>query len=213
MTTCKELITRGEEIREQGNIAEAMHILRSAIQAAESTKDLSNARRHLGLCYEHMGNLANAENQYKLALNAAYAEVSKAEVAICKRHLLSIELKRGNLDKALEYGKEAREAMLEMWQPPADLVWVTHGIVKVLIVSKAPKKELRSWLELEESALEYAREHEKKEKIFRIWQTGYFMHVAKIYPLLAPFYMLAALWIAHRYDLGLRMTQMFTGKR
>lgn len=159
--TYKELILEGEKIREKGDPLGAIPIFTLAHAKANKPSQISNALRHIGLCYEHLNELDKAEANYSDSLKIASMTENIGDIARTKRHLLSVELKKGNYEKAYRLGTEARKQMKIFSFPPSDLVWITHGVVKVLIEKKAPKKEVREWVRIEHEDLKWAMSLEK----------------------------------------------------
>ena len=211
--TYNDLVLRGERVRETGDPLGAIPIFQQAVEKAKRPSQVSNAKRHMGLCYEHCGELPAAEILYNEALKIAQEAGDLGDMARTKRHLLSVELKRGRFEKALQLGKEARSHMLYLSTPPTDLVWVTHGIVKALIDGKLPKKEVREWARHEWNDLKCMWPIEKNPIRKRVWTTGWLMDASYAWapwswPLLP-----VAFLIAFFSGLKLRMNQMIAGKR
>ncbi len=143
--TYDELILRGETARETGNVLKAIPIFLKAFEAAQESSEKSNANRQLGLCFEHARDLLTARRYYVEALEYSREGKDLGGMARAKRHLLSIELRQGNFEKALRLGKRARSLMFEMTVLPTDLVSVTHGIVKTYIDGRYSKTLVRVW--------------------------------------------------------------------
>lgn len=211
--TYKELILEGEKIREKGDPLGAIPIFTLAHAKANKPSQISNALRHIGLCYEHLNELDKAEANYSDSLKIASMTENIGDIARTKRHLLSVELKKGNYEKAYRLGTEARKQMKIFSFPPSDLVWITHGVVKVLIERKAPKKEVREWVRIEREDLKWALSLEKNPIRRRVWLTGWLMDAAYAWapwswPLIA-----VAFAISLFSGLGLRLKQILHGKR
>jgi tetratricopeptide (TPR) repeat protein len=209
----KDLVKRGEMVREKGDPKGAIPIFQQAIELTEIPSEKSNATRHLGLCYEHLGSLEEAEKYYVQAIELSRSGDDEAGTARANRHLASVELKRRNYQKALVLARLAHSQMYNMVVIPSDLVWVTHGIVKVLIEGKYPKEDVRKWARIEWQDLKRMLPIEKNPIARRVWTTGWMMDASYAWaPWTWPLLPLAFA-IATFSGLGLRMRQMLTGKR
>lgn len=207
----KDLILEGERIRETVDPKKAIPVFQRALEAASKPSQVSNGKRHLGLCYEHLGDLDNAEILYKEAMQSASGSNDIGDIARAKRHILSIEVKRGNIVKAVSLGTEARCLMLSLENVPTDLVWITHGIAKALVISCAPKTEVRYWTKLEWKDLKQCWSQETNTIKKRVWLTGFLLDAAYAWaPLSLPLFGLAFV-ISLFSGLKIRLRHLFKG--
>lgn len=194
------LIDVGEQLRElDGNFDAASKCFDMALADAEFRDNVSDMRTALGqsgLTDRHAGNLSGADWCYNRMIEIAEKETDKA---VAWRHLADLDYLKGNYQNGLE--KAFRAYTLALADDRDDLVWFSHGVVKILIAV------LGQWVKREAKDLEKAF---KNPTIFnlkrRVWQTGYLGDRAKIF-LLEPFgwfHGLRAAILARIHSLALR---------
>lgn len=175
-----DLIDIGEQLRElHGNFDAAGLCFEMALADAEYNDNLADVRTaygQLGLTHRHAGEFEKAEWCYNRIIEFAEKDTDKAAAL---RHLADLDYLRqyyrGGFDKAY------RAYKLALADNRDDLVWFSHGVVKILIAL------LGQWLKREAEDLAKALKNKSINNIKRrVWQTGYLGDRAKIF-LLAPF--------------------------
>jgi tetratricopeptide (TPR) repeat protein len=208
-STFSELLDRGEEVREKGNPADAIKILGYAMLKASTNREKSTVLRHIGLCHEHLRELKEALVYYHKALNLAKANEDKENIARALRHLLSVKVTEGKYNEALALGYEARDLYAQLDVMPTDAVWITHGLVKAMIKSRANNRQQIQFYVLEETKeLFYMLPREKKSLRKKVWLTGWMMDVYRVSPLMGIVLFPIALLIVTLSGLRLRRDQL-----
>ncbi len=208
----KELIEQGVEIREHGDPSASIPIFQEAHAKGITHSQSSEALRHKGLAYEHLSQFYEAHSCYQSAIEEALLDNNITAKARCLRHMASVYLKEGELMKAIIRSKEAWTEINKMDNPPADKVWFSHGIVKILIQEGDSKDEIRKWTRIEYADLKYSLKKEKNKIPKNVWLTGWMMDAAYAWSPWALFLVPIAYLIAAANGLKLRMRQIEKAK-
>jgi tetratricopeptide (TPR) repeat protein len=181
-----DLLTRGEILRESGDIDGAKALICTANSKSQSASDRITSLCQLALCYEHEGKLTCAAELYDAAYDIARdtAALDPANLARVLRHRASVALALGpqNVRLAQDLMSRSLHAALTCSPRMVDEVWIIHGMVEVAFALKLGKAEIRELLQQEREALQYAEHYHAqgpmRQKRLDVWRTGYLKDVA-----------------------------------
>ncbi len=210
-----ELIEKGEKVREIiGDSKAAISEFVLAYNFATSNEQRSTALRQIGLCEEHLGNMDRALKYYHDALEEGQSAEPRDEASMARalRHISSVKRKQGLYDEAIEKAILAWSHMNSVRPPPTDIVWVTHGVVQVLVEAGKGRDEIKRWLKRESSHILYMLRNEANDIRRWVWFSGWLMDLHKVYGAIAWPAKALAYRISKKAELTIRQEQI-EGKR
>jgi len=204
MENVKELINKARNVRETGDVEQALSLFMEINPKLLDDKQRFDYLGELGLTYYHLKEYDKAISVYKESEELAKSLDSISYRALTLRNLSRPEFNPDDAQKSLSLAKEARELAHESGR--GDLVWFDHGVITSLIYNNASHEELTSWFEIEAQDLYDAFKKVDDDIAKWVWMTGLLMDRGKIFNSKADLFL--ALTIAEKFNLKRREEQI-----
>jgi tetratricopeptide (TPR) repeat protein len=208
----KDLLERGINERESGDVDLAVDLLVDAVKIATYGEQKAHARNHLGLAYFHKKQYEFARLEWIAANNISKVCYVPTEEATSLRNLSRHQLyynEKGELNKTqLECALQGALKALQMAkeQKREDLVWFIHGLFsanKALGIKKGQRKLVR------QEARALLKVWGKVDKLKRnVWAGGLIMDIAIVTGKVSIFFLKIARDLSDKKNLKRRVDQI-----